>query len=256
MTRENKLALVVGFALILLVGILVSDHFSAASRQESADLLPARDPLVAGGGEDPDLLAFEAPPNRAWHDPFQSRPSLPVETSRSEVAQPEGGRGANTRMPSPPSTEPQTPDAQARQAENVVRVGLPEADGRALQFVHHDVKRGESLTSICQEYFGDASLVKELAAYNELRDPNLLRAGMRLRIPKAAVLVRGGPPVEETAAQERTYTVRTGDVLSRIAQELLGSSRRWREVYEYNAEVIDDPDHLEVGTVLRIPSHR
>ena len=27
MTRENKLALVVGFGLILLVGILISDHF-------------------------------------------------------------------------------------------------------------------------------------------------------------------------------------------------------------------------------------
>ena len=29
MTRENKLALVIGFGLILFVGILVSDHFSA-----------------------------------------------------------------------------------------------------------------------------------------------------------------------------------------------------------------------------------
>ena len=29
MTRENKLALVVGFGLMLFVGILVSDHFSA-----------------------------------------------------------------------------------------------------------------------------------------------------------------------------------------------------------------------------------
>ena len=32
MTRENKLALVVGFGLLLFVGILVSDHFSAAHR--------------------------------------------------------------------------------------------------------------------------------------------------------------------------------------------------------------------------------
>ena len=29
MTRENKLALVIGFGLMLFVGILVSDHFSA-----------------------------------------------------------------------------------------------------------------------------------------------------------------------------------------------------------------------------------
>ena len=38
MTRENKLALVVGFGLLLFVGILVSDHFSAAQRQETTKL--------------------------------------------------------------------------------------------------------------------------------------------------------------------------------------------------------------------------
>ena len=41
MTRENKVALVVGFALVLFVGILVSDHLSKAQTQRSAQLLPA-----------------------------------------------------------------------------------------------------------------------------------------------------------------------------------------------------------------------
>ena len=41
MTRENKVALVVGFALVLFVGILVSDHLSKAQTQRAADLLPA-----------------------------------------------------------------------------------------------------------------------------------------------------------------------------------------------------------------------
>ena len=38
MTRENKLAMVVGFGLLLFVGILVSDHFSTAQRQAAAVL--------------------------------------------------------------------------------------------------------------------------------------------------------------------------------------------------------------------------
>ena len=41
MTRENKVALVVGFALVLFVGILVSDHLSRAQTQQAAELLPA-----------------------------------------------------------------------------------------------------------------------------------------------------------------------------------------------------------------------
>ncbi len=43
MTIENKVALVVGFALVLFVGILVSDHLSKAQTQRAADLLPAVD---------------------------------------------------------------------------------------------------------------------------------------------------------------------------------------------------------------------
>ena len=39
MTRENKVALVVGFALVLFVGILISDHFSRAQARP-ADLIP------------------------------------------------------------------------------------------------------------------------------------------------------------------------------------------------------------------------
>ena len=48
MTRENKLALVIGFGLILFVGILVSDHFSA-QRFDGAQLAraaPTKPPCI------------------------------------------------------------------------------------------------------------------------------------------------------------------------------------------------------------------
>ena len=64
MTRENKLALVVGFALILLVGIAISDHFSPAQNQESASLTGAVDTLPRDGAlTRRDLMAAE--PSRA-----------------------------------------------------------------------------------------------------------------------------------------------------------------------------------------------
>ena len=34
----------------------------------------------------------------------------------------------------------------------------------------------------------------------------------------------------------------------------LGTSRRWREIYELNRDRIDDPDHVPAGTVLVLPS--
>ena len=50
MTREHKLSLVLGFGLLLFVGILLSDHFSAAQRRDHADLVataPDRSPSRA-----------------------------------------------------------------------------------------------------------------------------------------------------------------------------------------------------------------
>jgi LysM repeat protein len=49
------------------------------------------------------------------------------------------------------------------------------------------------------------------------------------------------------------YTVRAGDTLSGLAARFLGSSQRYREIFEANREVLATPDDLRVGMVLTIP---
>lgn len=51
----------------------------------------------------------------------------------------------------------------------------------------------------------------------------------------------------------RTYVVRTGDTLWRIARQQLGSATRWREIRDVNPDTIPDPDRLVVGTEIRLP---
>ena len=48
-----------------------------------------------------------------------------------------------------------------------------------------------------------------------------------------------------------TYTVKSGDTLSQIAREHLGSAARWREIAQANG--IDDARRLQAGSTLRIP---
>jgi nucleoid-associated protein YgaU len=47
------------------------------------------------------------------------------------------------------------------------------------------------------------------------------------------------------------YTVKKGDVLGKIAEATLGSSKRWKEIASLNPGV--DPDRLTIGAVLRLP---
>ena len=51
----------------------------------------------------------------------------------------------------------------------------------------------------------------------------------------------------------KTYVVKSGDTLSKIARETLGDAQRWEEIYEANKTVIDDPNLLQPGLVLKIP---
>jgi nucleoid-associated protein YgaU len=50
---------------------------------------------------------------------------------------------------------------------------------------------------------------------------------------------------------EETYTVKSGDSLSKIGQH---HGVAWREIYEANKDLIgDDPDKIHPGQTLRIP---
>ena len=52
---------------------------------------------------------------------------------------------------------------------------------------------------------------------------------------------------------ERTYTVEKGDTLSKIAKEQLGSANAWKQIFEANRDVLDDPDRIFPGQVIKLP---
>ena len=61
-------------------------------------------------------------------------------------------------------------------------------------------------------------------------------------------------PAAEPAATSRTYTVVSGDSLSKIAQREYGDAQQWRKIYDANRDQISNPDLIHPGQVLKIPS--
>jgi nucleoid-associated protein YgaU len=51
----------------------------------------------------------------------------------------------------------------------------------------------------------------------------------------------------------RTYTVKSGDSLSKIAKELYGDASQWKKIHAANADLIRDPDKIQPGWQLQIP---
>jgi nucleoid-associated protein YgaU len=60
----------------------------------------------------------------------------------------------------------------------------------------------------------------------------------------------GGAP----AAASRSYTVKPGDTLSRIAKEHLGDANAYNKIFELNRDQLSDPDKIKAGQVLKLPS--
>ncbi len=72
--------------------------------------------------------------------------------------------------------------------------------------------------------------------------------------PPAAPLPDLGPVgTTGQAAQDETYTVVSGDSLSKIAKRELGDATKWNAIYEANRDKIKNPDLIHPGQVLTLP---
>jgi nucleoid-associated protein YgaU len=69
--------------------------------------------------------------------------------------------------------------------------------------------------------------------------------------PSAAAAPRAAAAPESAG---RTYTVKAGDTLSKIAKEQLGDANAYPEIFNANRDQLTDPDKITPGQVLKIPA--
>ena len=61
-------------------------------------------------------------------------------------------------------------------------------------------------------------------------------------------------PAAPAAPAMKTYTVKSGDTLSKIAKEFLGNANAYMKIFEINKDQLSDPDKIKPGQVLKIPN--
>ena len=59
--------------------------------------------------------------------------------------------------------------------------------------------------------------------------------------------------VPVAAPATRTYTVKAGDSLSKIAEREYGDASQWKKIHEANKDTIKNPDLIHPGQTLRLP---
>lgn len=98
------------------------------------------------------------------------------------------------------------------------------------------VKPGDTLSKIAKKY---GTTYQNLAKYNEIANPNLIRVGQKVKIPGTG----------KSEVKPRVYTVRRGDTLGAIAKQY---GTTYQKLAEYNG--IANPNVIYVGQQIKIPN--
>jgi len=85
----------------------------------------------------------------------------------------------------------------------------------------------------------------------KLVDPNYsdLAADITVEAPQQRAAAVGG-----AATGGQTYTVKSGDTLSKISQQFYGSANEYMRIFYANRDTLSDPDKIQPGQQLIIPS--
>lgn len=130
------------------------------------------------------------------------------------------------------------------------------------------VKENDTLWSIAQDRYGSGYNWVDIAEANNLSSPDMVMAGQELTMPNVEAKVPDaqatqpqgevngivGSQTDKATPTVSEYTVKAGDNLWTIAQNVYGDGYAWVQIAQANAAVIANPDYIHVGTKLSMPN--
>ncbi|MDF1809184.1 MAG: LysM peptidoglycan-binding domain-containing protein [Phycisphaerales bacterium] len=271
-TRESKLALIIGFVLVLVVGVLVSDHFSQANSmtldiQESQRLAITQAPITN--------LGIRSVPNgenqlNAGSIESNSNQNSPVVIQNGRSTQ-VGSSDANNSLIDRAFNEAKRriQDTDLPQAAKIKDATLPDTttnrDGSSIaprrplvqpntNYPTYKVVAGDSLIAIARKQLGNSERWKEIHELNADRiGPNaILKVGMTIKLPIHTSNSNRSIQTNRPVAAAEFYVVKPGDTLGEISMKLLGTSKRASEFVSLNN--LDNANDIRVGMKLKVPN--
>ncbi len=224
MNRETKLALILGLAVFLIVGVFMGEHYSSI-RQPVLNI----DVGIGGSGDlaDAPSLSPNNPllPERVLDVPKPVTVAQSGTPAASAGAGGERAAGTNQRPPGGPA--------------------MIENGKRGIAFSPTPLTTTPDTRQL-PGGMDDASRTQD----NPLKVQNPLTPGGPAG--SGAVPTAGsGLPI--STGKEIAYTVKAGDNGAKIAKSQYNDSELWTKLREYNKAKIGKNDGLSIGTTLRIP---
>ncbi len=133
--------------------------------------------------------------------------------------------------------------AEHQYAAQIIRPDKREADRAALE------KENAELKDTVKALKAELARLRPPAAAAPAPPPAVAQAPVRPTLPAPAVtnaLPRVGDRI-------RTYRVKRGDTLMKIAAEVYGDSAKWKKIQEANRKALGGTTAVKVGQILVVP---
>jgi len=249
-TRELKLALIVGFLLVMVVTVLLSDHYSKSRQSRLAADMPDRPTLVPDLAPEPDDepaasvltanpgrgLGPDVPLTENLETPSPVEPRAMADTSGSPVPGfRTSGLGTGNRANAdfaPPTVLTQG----SRERQNQLLKEAVDRLSDPIRSVRELIGR-ETVDNGAGSLPGGGSLVSDAALVADSR-------------PEGRVLTFDVPPVNS----DRIHVIASGETLTKVARKYYNDGNMWKQLAAYNPGVTGKNGLVQVGAKLRIPA--
>lgn len=210
-------------------------------------------------------------------DPLEAestKAARPADASTDEQAAPVATTQPSTQPAAPPATQPATvlkidpPDdaPPTPRPDDPPVIGTQHEPDRLImgdpaeELQTHIVQANESMWTIARKTLGAGHKWELIAKANPQINPDRIKPGDKLIIPKLAA--ERGPVAEKTPTdplglgfddKAKTVTVQDGESLWKIAEREYGNGLKWRFIYTANRDKLKSPDAVRAGMRLVVP---
>lgn len=239
-TREHKLALIIGFSLVLVVGVLISDHFSKArSQQVATEITPGSESVFGTGTQD--LRVVTAAPTAG--------PTITTDPAAAMAG------GVTPTAPLPGIEEPRF--SAPGPAEPAIVMGEPVGGSSIVDRV---INNSPSIPLVGNTVVPDAGGVRPIGRDGQPAPLPLSTGPGAAPTPESATVALAPPPAPREdqingvpRSLMKRHDVREGESIYRIAQNAYGDGKLWNKLIDFNKGKIAPNGSVRQGVTLLLP---
>lgn len=157
-------------------------------------------------------------------------------------------------------TEPKRVKAENKEAKTARKIEW--AEFKRLRTIDEElviyvIKTGDTLKSVAQKYYGDASKERKIADLNFIERASSIRVGEEIIVdvkPLGKTEPTGSTSAKASNKGAKTHTIKKGDTIEKVAKKYLGSSDKdtIKSILKLNPGL--KPNKLAVGDVIALPN--